>query len=72
MKDYVLIQLKDICYYGDNFNYEPFIVKKDKDFEKKYEKFIKVCKNYESFDEVEDFINNNFKKIDFETRYVKV
>lgn len=72
MDNYIRIQLKDICHYGDGFEYEPFIVKKDKDFEEKYNKLVKVCKNYESFDEVEDFINTNFEKIDFETRYIKV
>lgn len=31
----VLVQLKDICYYDDDFEYEPFLVKADtKDFEK--------------------------------------
>lgn len=72
MDNYIIIQLKDICYYGDDFEYEPFIVKKDKDFEEKYNKLVKVGKNYESFDEVEDFINTNFEKIDFETRYIEV
>lgn len=72
MEKYVIIQLEDICYYGDDFKYEPFIVKKGKNFEEKYNELVKVCKNYESFDEVEDFINKNFEKIGFETRYIKV
>ena len=71
-KDYIRIQLKDICYYDDDFEYEPFIVKKDKDFEEKYKKLVEICKNYEMFDEVQDFINENFETIGFETRYVEV
>lgn len=32
----VLIQLKDLCYYEDDFEYEPFLVNANtKDFEKK-------------------------------------
>ena len=72
MNEYIMIKLKDICYYDDNFEYEPFIVKKDKDFEEKFKKFTKVCKNYECFDEVQDFIHENFETIGFETRYVEV
>lgn len=72
MNNYVIIQLKDICNYGDSFEYEPFIVIKDKNFEEKYNKFVKICKYYEDFQEVEDFINNNFEKIGFEKRYVEV
>lgn len=72
MKEYIRIQLKDCCYYDDDFEYEPFIVEKDENFEEKYNELVKVCENYESFDEVEDFINKNFEKIGFETRYIEV
>lgn len=72
MKELVLIQLKDICYYDDDFEYEPFLVEKDKDFEKKYEKFVEVCQSYESFDEVDDFISENFKQVDYEKRIIEV
>lgn len=72
MNKYVKIQLKDICYYDDDFEYEPFIVAKDENFEEKYNKLVEVCKNYEDFQEVEDFINENFQKINFETRYIEV
>lgn len=71
-KEYVIIQLKDICYYGDDFEYEPFIVEKDNNFEEKYKKLVDICKNYESFDEVEDFIAENFIKLDFEKRIIEV
>lgn len=73
-KDYIRIQLKDMCYYDDDFEYEPFIVKKDKDFEKKFKKLERLCKHYDSFDEVENFIDNNFEKLelDFEERIIYV
>lgn len=72
MKEYVIIQLKDICYYDDDFEYEPFIVEKDKNFEEKYKELVKLCKNYNDFQEVEDFIYDNFKIINFEKRIIEV
>lgn len=72
MNNYVIIQLKDMCYYGDNFEYDPFIVEKGENFEEKYNKLVEICKNYEDFQEIEDFINENFEKIGFEKRYVEV
>ena len=72
MKEYIRIQLKDCCYYDDDFEYEPFIVEKDENFEEKYNKLIKVCKNYNDFQEVEDFIYDNFKIINFEKRIIEV
>ena len=70
--EYILIQLKDMCYYDDDFEYEPFLVEKDKDFEKKYEELVKICNTYEQFDEVEDFIQENFVKLDFEQRIITI
>ena len=70
MKELVLIQLKDMCYYDDDFEYEPFLVEKDKDFEEKYNELVKICNTYEQFDEVEDFIQENFIKLDFEQRTI--
>lgn len=72
MKEYVIIQLKDICYYDDDFEYEPFIVEKDENFEEKYKELVKLCKNYNDFQEVEDFIYDNFKIINFEKRIIEV
>ncbi len=72
MEEYIIIQLKDICCYDDDFEYKPFIVKKDNDFEEKYNELIKVCKNYNDFQEVEDFIYDNFKIINFEKRIIEV
>lgn len=72
MKELVLIQLKDMCYYDDDFEYEPFLVEKDKDFEKKYQELVKICNTYEQFDEVEDFIQENFIKLNFEQRIITI
>lgn len=72
MKEYIIIQLKDMCYYDDDFEYEPFIVEKDENFEEKYKELIKVCKSYNDFQEVEDFIYDNFKIINFEKRIIEV
>lgn len=72
MKEYVIIQLKDICYYDDDFEYKPFIVEKDENFEEKYKELVKLCKNYNDFQEVEDFIYDNFKIINFEKRIIEV
>lgn len=72
MNNIVMIQLKDICYYEDSYEFEPIFVIKEESFEEKYNKLVEICKNYEDFQEVEDFINENFQKINFETRYIEV
>ncbi len=72
MGKYVVIQLKDTCNYDDDFEYKPFIVEKDDSFEETFEKLVEVCKNYEDFQEVEDFINTNFTKLDIEERVIRV
>lgn len=69
MENYIRIELTDL--YDDDFDLE-YIVKKDKDFEEKYEKLVELCGNYEFFDEVQDFISENFETIGFETRYIEV
>lgn len=70
--DFIIIQLKDICYYDNDFNYDPIIVKKEQDFEEKYNKFVKICKNYETFQEIEDFIYENFIQIEIEEREIYI
>ena len=72
MNNIVMIQLKDICYYEDSYEFEPIFVIKGEDFEEKYNKLVEVCKNYEDYQEVEDFIYDNFKKIDVERREIEV
>ena len=69
---YVCIQLKDINYYDDDFEYEPIIVEKDENFEETFNELKKVCKNYEDFNEVDEFIEENFKKINIEKRIIKI
>lgn len=72
MKELVLIQLKDICYYDDDFEYEPFLVEKNEDFEKKYQGLVNICQAYEAFDEVEDYISENFTKVEYEKRIIEI
>lgn len=68
----MVIKLKDICYYGDDFEYPPFLVKDEPNFEKKFQKLEYICKHYEDFQEIEDFITENFEKIEFEERIIYV
>ena len=72
MNNIVMIQLKDICYYEDSYEFEPIFVIKEESFEEKYSKLVEICKNYEDYQEVEDFIYDNFKKIDVERREIEV
>ena len=72
MNNIVMIQLKDICYYEDSYEFKPIFVIKEENFEEKYNKLVEVCKNYEDYQEVEDFIYDNFKKIDVERRKIEV
>ena len=72
MNNIVMIQLKDICYYEDSYEFEPIFVIKEENFEEKHSKLVEVCKNYEDYQEVEDFIYDNFKKIDVERREIEV
>lgn len=66
MEKIIEIELKDICYYNDDFVYDKFYIIKEEDFEEKYKKLEYICKNYEDFEEIKEFINNNFKTIDVE------
>lgn len=66
MKDIVKIRLKDICYYEDNFEYNPIYVIKNEKFEENINKLKEICENYDSFQEIDDFIDDNFEKIDIE------
>lgn len=66
MKDIVKIRLKDICYYEDNFEYNSIYVIKNEKFEENINKLKEICENYDSFQEIDDFIDDNFEKIDIE------
>lgn len=70
----ILIQLKDMCYYEDDFEYTPYLIdnKNAEGFDEKYEQLEKICHTYQDFSEVEDFINNNFKVIPFEKRIIEI
>ena len=70
----ILIQLKDMCYYEDDFEYTPYLIDNEnaEEFNEKYEQLEKICHTYQDFNEVEDFINNNFKVIPFEKRVIEI
>lgn len=68
MENLVMLQLMDEC--GDNEVY-PVLVKKDKSFEKKYEKLLKLCENYDCFQDIEDFLYENFDVVNVEEREVE-
>ena len=72
MIEIVEIEIKDICYYEDMLEIDRFYVIKDDDFENKYKKLEHICKNYEDFEEIEEFVNNNFITIDIEYRVIEV
>lgn len=72
MNNLVMIKIKDICYYDDDFEYDPFFVIKEKDFENKYKQLETICKNYNDFQEVEDFIHDNFKKVEVEKYTIEI
>lgn len=70
MIEIVEINLRDYEY--NDFDYETFYIIKTKDFEKKYEQLMKIAREYEDFQEVYDFIHNNFITIDIDYRVVGV
>lgn len=67
-----LIQIKDICYYDNDFEYEPFLVEQDENFDEKYRRLVHICQNYDDFQEVEDFIEDNFTKVKFEKLIIEI
>lgn len=69
MESIVIIQLKDIMYGCDN---DFYIVKKDKDFEKKYKKLVDLCGSIECFNKIKTFIEKNFEVINFEIRHLEM
>lgn len=70
---YMLIQLKDLCCYENDFEYEPFLVKADTpNFEEKYTELVEVCSNYDNFQEIEDFISENFEVVNCEKRTIEI
>lgn len=68
----IKIQLKDICSYNDDFEYSAIYVAKDENFENKYEELVKICRNYDDFQEVEDFICENFKQVEVEEIIIEI
>ena len=68
----IRIQLKDVCNYEDDFVYEAFYVIKDKNFEENYKKLVEICSYYDNFQDVVDFLEENFTKIEIEERFIEV
>ena len=71
-KKYILLQIKDICYYDEDFEFDPIIIEADEDFEEKYIQLVEIAKNYEDFEEINDFIEKNFKKIDYTKQIIYI
>lgn len=69
---YIMIKIKDICYYDNDFEFEPIIVKVSEDFEEKYKQLLEISKTYEDFEEINDFIEENFETLDYETRIINI
>lgn len=72
MKELVYIKIKDMCYYDDDFEYDAILVEKCDDFEEKMKQLEELCKNYDDFQQVEDFISDNFYKVNYEIRKIFV
>ena len=65
MENIAVIRLMDDQYdKDDNLIY---YIRKDEQFEAKMEKFKKVLKTHENFQEIEDFIFDNFEHITLDT-----
>lgn len=75
MNNLILINISE--YWGECGRYEDhmlgqYLVERTKDFDKKLRGLRKVCNNYEDWDEVETYVNNNFKVVSFDTRDINI
>lgn len=70
MIEVVKIEFRDIEYM--DYNEDIFYIIKREDFEEKYKKLIELSKNYDSFEEICDFINNNFILLDINEFIIKI
>ena len=61
-------QLDDKTANAGSNNYTKYA----RDFDEKYEKLLKICKDYLDFQEIIDFICDNFKEIKVDEREVWV
>ena len=67
VKDFILITIKD----EDGLLYD-MCVKKDENFEEKYSGVVDICNSFENFQEVEDYIVDNFERVYIEKREIEV
>lgn len=69
MDKYALIRLHDI----DDIDFDyTIIVEKTDDFEEKYAKLESLCESYDNFQEIEDFIYDNFNKLGYDEREITI
>lgn len=68
MNEIAIITLRDTNKYDNNEDIV-YYIKKDKDFDNKILKFRDLVKTYTNFQEVEDFIFDNFKQIQLDEYY---
>lgn len=71
----VLISITE--YWGESGKYADhtlgqYLVKKTKDFSKKLSGLRKVCDSYEDWNEVEEYVNNNFKVVDYTEKTIQI
>lgn len=69
MDKYALIKIHDI----DDIDFDyTIIVEKTDDFEEKYAELERLCESYDNFQEIEDFIYDNFNKLGYDEREITI
>lgn len=64
MQEIVCLEFQEYDSYGAN-GFTKYVIK-DENFEKKLNELQELCYNYDNFQEIEDFIVDNFKEIKVE------
>ncbi len=65
-KNIVCIKFREIEYWDNNSgDFERYVLR-DENFEKNFEQLSKLMLEYENFQEIEDFISENFEEIKIE------
>lgn len=69
MDKYALIKFHDI----DDIDFDyTIIVEKTDDFEEKYAELERLSESYDNFQEIEDFIYDNFNKLGYDEREITI
>lgn len=63
MQEIVCLQFEEYENWGEGF--DRYVIKEE-NFEEKLKELQELCYNYDNFQEVEDFIVDNFKEINIE------